>query len=87
MVDFLPYAAVAGGTLLFSGGVRRVGELIAEGGWNRILADTVERDNKKDNKQVLSALKSQQGQLEQKEKQIQVMSTGYVEPGLVKWVR
>lgn len=71
MVDLLPYAAVAGGTLLFSGGVRRVGELIAEGGWNRILADTVERDNKKDNEQVLSALKSQQGQLEQKEKQIQ----------------
>lgn len=71
MADLLSYAAVAGGTLLLSGIVQRTGELIAEGGWDRIRADTVERDKRKANQQVLDSLKDQRKQLKQKEQRLE----------------
>lgn len=71
MADLLSYAAVAGGTIVLSGIAQRTGELIAEGGWNRLRAETVERDNQKDNQQVLDILKEQRGQLKQKEQQLE----------------
>lgn len=71
MTDLLSYAAVAGGTLVIAGAVRRTGELIAEGGWNLLRAETVERDNQRDNQRILSALESQQSQLKQKEDRIE----------------
>lgn len=71
MAEPLSYVLVAGGTLLTVSAVRRTGELLAEGGWNRLRAETIDRDDKQDNQKVLKTIRQKDHQIEQKEEKIE----------------
>lgn len=70
MAEPLSYAIVAGGTLLTASIVRRSGELLAEGGWTRLRAKTIDRDDRKDNQEVLETIRQENRQVEKKEEKL-----------------
>lgn len=71
MAELLSYILVVVSTLLTTSAIRRTGELLAEGGWDRIRADTIDRNDQKDNQQVLNSIRNKEQLIEQKEEKIE----------------